>query len=109
LAGAEDPGRFVIEGIELAVATVEHHLGNQLARVVARCELLAGDPDVSEGTRRQAEGALRAALEAAETIARLRRLVRFDEDRTIEGVRLLDLGPPAPGAGAAEADRRSAQ
>jgi hypothetical protein len=86
---ATDPFR---EGIELAAATIEHHLGNQLARVVARCELIADDQSVSEEARELAAGALRAAMEASESFQRLRRALRAGEHRTVAGLTILDLG-----------------
>jgi hypothetical protein len=52
----------------LAAEDAEGRLGNQLARVAAYCELLAGDPDLPPEARERARRAMLAAFEAAETL-----------------------------------------
>jgi hypothetical protein len=53
------------------VRIVENRLGNQLARVVAHCELIADDPALPDEVRERARRAMVAAFEAAETLRAL--------------------------------------
>jgi len=73
-AAREEAAR--LEGVLLAVRTLEHYLNNQLARTVGYCELLAEDQRLLPEAREIARRARAGALEAAQTVQRFRRIRR---------------------------------
>jgi hypothetical protein len=84
-----------LQGALLAARTVEHYLNNQLTATVGYCEMLAHNAGLPEAARRQAELALEGAETASETLARLVRVTRLEEEPGISGPAVLDLGRSA--------------
>src|SRR5579884_1037781 len=71
--------RARLEGALLAIRTAAHHMNNQLALTIGYAELLATDPRLPAELREMAQEAQRGAEQAAETLARLQRMVRLEE------------------------------
>jgi hypothetical protein len=87
------------QGWLLAIDTIEHNLKHQLARIVLRCEFLAGDLRLPGDLRQQAHEASESALSAMETCERLRHLACLDENPNLPGVHVLSFGEPGTGRG----------
>ncbi len=68
-----------LEGVLLAVRTVEHELNNELARVVGYAELLQRDPSLAPAHQAHVREALEGGRAAASLIDRLRRLTEVKE------------------------------
>ncbi|GEM_PF-5581524 len=68
-----------LEGALLAARTVAHLINNHLALAVGFAELLADRPDLSDEERNFARQVRDGAQRAAETVARLQRIVRLEE------------------------------
>jgi signal transduction histidine kinase len=83
--------RAVLDGVQLAVRTVEHHLNNQLAVVRGYSELLAADPRLPEELREWARRAVEGAQKAAGTVQKLRTLDQVRKDTSLGDGPLLDL------------------
>src|SRR5689334_16201832 len=80
-----------MQGALLAARTVEHHLGNELALTMGYSELLSTEPDLPERYRPMADAALRGVQQAADTLSKLRRIIRLEETDGSDGVTMLDL------------------
>jgi DNA-binding response OmpR family regulator len=80
-----------MQGALLAARTVEHHLGNELALTMGYSELLSTEPDLPERYRPMADAALRGVQQAADTLSKLRRIIRLEEVPGGAGVPMLDL------------------
>jgi DNA-binding response OmpR family regulator len=80
-----------MQGALLAARTVEHHLGNELALTMGYSELLATEPDLPERYRPMADAALRGVQQAADTLSKLRRIIRLEEVPGGAGTSMLDL------------------
>jgi signal transduction protein with GAF and PtsI domain len=63
----------------LAARTAQHHLNNQLGVTVGYADMLANDPRLPADLRAYAAEILTSAMDAAETVDRLRRLTRLEE------------------------------
>jgi CheY-like chemotaxis protein len=79
------------QGVLLAARTVEHLLGNQLALTMGYSELIAIDPTLPDEFRPMAQSALRGVIQACETLAQLRRIIRLEETAPQAGIPILDL------------------
>jgi DNA-binding response OmpR family regulator len=80
-----------MQGALLAARTVEHHLGNELALTMGYSELLSTEPDLPERYRPMADAALRGVQQAADTLSKLRRIIRLEETDGSTGIPILDL------------------
>ena len=80
-----------MQGALLAARTVEHHLGNELALTMGYSELLSTEPDLPERYRPMADAALRGVQQAADTLSKLRRIIRLEETSGTTGAPILDL------------------
>jgi DNA-binding response OmpR family regulator len=80
-----------MQGALLAARTVEHHLGNELALTMGYSELLSTEPDLPEHYRPMADAALRGVQQAADTLSKLRRIIRLEESSATAGPKILDL------------------
>jgi DNA-binding response OmpR family regulator len=80
-----------MQGALLAARTVEHHLGNELALTMGYSELLSTEPDLPERYRPMADAALKGVQEAADTLSKLRRIIRLEEAPSGAGISMLDL------------------
>jgi hypothetical protein len=58
---------------------------------VVECELLAEDPELPAHLRRLARKALKGAVAASESLEKLRRVIRLEQDLTVQVDGLLDL------------------
>lgn len=68
-----------LEGALLAIRTVEHELGNQLAAVLGYLQLLQREPHLSSEGQRRVETAVAATRRAYETVQQLRSLSVIEE------------------------------
>jgi DNA-binding response OmpR family regulator len=80
-----------MQGALLAARTVEHHLGNELALTMGYSELLSTEPELPERYRPMADAALRGVQQAADTLSKLRRIIRLEESNDTAGIPILDL------------------
>ena len=84
-----------IDGVRLAVRTLEHHLTNHLTLTVGYAELLVEDPELPERLRDMARAVLESAIAAVDTVRRMRHLEEFKLiDLGLPGGPLIELGPP---------------
>ncbi len=82
-----------LEGVQLAVRTLTHHINNGLALTVGYCELLAAAPDLPEPLRSKALLALQGAEQAAQTLQAMHRITRLRPDTSVEAIEPLLLIP----------------
>lgn len=80
-----------VEGALLAATTVEHNLGNQLARTLGYSEMLAEDARLPDDLRELALIAKQGVLDATATLDRLLRITRLEEAQDLRGPPVLDL------------------
>jgi hypothetical protein len=80
-----------LQGALLAARTMEHYLNNQLTATVGYCEMLAHNDGLPAAARQQAQLALQGAENATDTLARLVRVTRLEEDAGLTGPSVLDL------------------
>jgi DNA-binding response OmpR family regulator len=83
--------RARLEGALVAATTVEHYLGNQLQRTMGFAALLADDPELPLELRRFAESAVQGVRDADETLRRLLRITRLEENAQLAGHPIVDL------------------
>jgi CheY-like chemotaxis protein len=83
--------RARLEGALVTATTVEHYLGNQLQRTLGFAALLADDPDMPPEMRRFAQSAVQGVKDADETLRRLLRITRLEENDTLAGHPIVDL------------------
>ena len=80
-----------MQGALLAARTVEHHLGNELALTMGYSELLSTEPQLPERYKPMADAALRGVQQAADTLSKLRRIIRLEEVPGGAALPMLDL------------------
>jgi two-component system phosphate regulon response regulator PhoB len=80
-----------LQGALAAATTVEHYLGNQLARTLGFAALLVEDPRLPDDLRGFAEDAVRGARDADETLRKLLRITRLEEVDDFPGRTVIDL------------------
>jgi DNA-binding response OmpR family regulator len=90
---AEDASRdrARLEGALVAATTVEHYLGDQLQKTMGFASMLADDPDLPAELRRFAENAVQGVRDADETLRRLLRITRLEENVQLAGHPIVDL------------------
>lgn len=89
-AAREEAAR--LQGALLAARTMQHHLRNQLALTAGYSELLANDRRLPAALHAHAREAVAGVKAATETLDKLQRLTRLEEDSSLAGLpRVLDL------------------
>jgi DNA-binding response OmpR family regulator len=83
--------RARLEGALVAATTVEHYLGNQLQKTMGLAALLADDHELPLELRRFAKSAVQGVRDADETLRRLLRITRLEENAQLAGHPIVDL------------------
>jgi DNA-binding response OmpR family regulator len=74
------------EGVRLAARTLNDQINNQLSRTITASELLREDPTLPRPLHELAETALQGAIQAANTVKQLERIIVIREMEWGEGV-----------------------
>ena len=97
-----------LEGVLLAVRTVQHELNNHLTITVGYAEMLTTDARLPDDARQLAREALEAAEQAVATVDRLRTITRLEEtDHGGPGGPIIDLDRSAHEAAGPRGARRT--
>jgi hypothetical protein len=89
-AAAMERAAFLL-GVQLAARTMQHHINNQLARLVTTAELVADDPRTPLDLQERARRARESALAVAVTLQRLEQIAAPRLDQQSPGLPLLEL------------------